>query len=169
LRLKPGQRSCRRRRHSTVGTELVDRHRSKSVDLFRQGRINFILNSALDSAAAEHFQLHVPSACAMALRVDDARGAMQRARVLLCPDWQERIGEGERRIPALRGPDGTLIYPVQPSASGRTINDDDVRLFADPSTETLLTDIDYVAEALPVGRMDNFVLFHRALMGFMPG
>jgi 4-hydroxyphenylpyruvate dioxygenase len=22
---------------------------------------------------------------------------------------------------------------------------------------------------LPVGRMDNFVLFHRALMGFMPG
>jgi 4-hydroxyphenylpyruvate dioxygenase len=139
-----------------VGTELVGRHRSKSVDLFRQGRINFILNSALDSAAAEHFQLHVPSACAMALRVDDARGAMQRARVLLCPDWQERIGEGERRIPALRGPDGTL-------------NDDDVRLFADPSTETLLTDIDYVAEALPVGRMDNFVLFHRALMGFMPG
>ena len=108
------------------------------MDLFRQGRINFILNSALDSAAAEHFQLHVPSACAMALRVDDARGAMQRARVLLCPDWQERIGEGERRIPALRGPDGTLIYLVQPSASGRTIYDDDFRLFAAPSTEMLL-------------------------------
>jgi 4-hydroxyphenylpyruvate dioxygenase len=32
----------------------------------------------------------------------------------------------------------------------------------------LLTVIDHVAEALPVGRMDNFVLFHRAVMAFMP-
>jgi 4-hydroxyphenylpyruvate dioxygenase len=152
----------------SLGLNYVGRHRSKSVDLFRQGRINFILNSELDSAAAEHFQLHGPSVCAMALRVDDAGGAMERAHALLCPDWQERIGTGERRIPALRGPDGTLIYLVQPSESGRTIYDDDFRLFADPSTEMLLTDIDHVAEALPVGRMDNFVLFHRAVMGFTP-
>ncbi len=73
-----------------LGFHYAGRHRSKSVDLFRQGRINLVLNSEQDSAAAEHFQLHGPSVCAMALRVDDAERAVARARALLCPEWQER-------------------------------------------------------------------------------
>jgi 4-hydroxyphenylpyruvate dioxygenase len=150
------------------GLHYVGRHRSKSVDLFRSGRVHFILNSELDSAASEHFQLHGPSVCAMALRVDDAQRAVERARVLLCPEWQERIGEGERRIPAVRAPDGTLIYLVEPHPSGRSIYDDDFRMFPDASTEPMLTDVDHVALALPVGRMDNFVLFYRAVFGFVP-
>jgi 4-hydroxyphenylpyruvate dioxygenase len=32
----------------------------------------------------------------------------------------------------------------------------------------LLTAVDHVAQALPMGRMDNFVLFYRALFGFTP-
>jgi 4-hydroxyphenylpyruvate dioxygenase len=151
-----------------LGLHYAGRHRSKSVDLFRQGRVNFVLNSELDSAAAEHFHLHGPSVCAMALRVDDATRALERARALLSPDWQERIGEGERRIPALRAPDGTLIYLVQPDSSGRSIYDDDFRMFPDQPSAGKLTDIDHVAHALPVGRMDNFVLFYRAVLGFGP-
>src|SRR5579859_2369034 len=73
-----------------LGLHYVGRHRSKAVDLFRQGRVNFVLNSELDSAASEHFQLHGTSVCAMALRVDDAQQALARARALLCPEWQER-------------------------------------------------------------------------------
>jgi 4-hydroxyphenylpyruvate dioxygenase len=151
-----------------LGLQYVGRHRSKSVDLFRQGRVNVVLNSELDSAAAEHFQLHGPSVCAMALRVDDASRALERARALLCPEWHERIGEGERRIPALRAPDGTLLYLVEPEPSGRSIYDDDFRMFDDRSAEAMVTDIDHVVQALPVGRMDNFVLFYRAVLGFMP-
>ncbi|HLY91192.1 MAG TPA: TIM barrel protein [Acetobacteraceae bacterium] len=151
-----------------LGLHYVGRHRSKAVDLFRQGRVNFVLNSELDSAASEHFQLHGTSVCAMALRVDDAQQALARARALLCPEWQERVGEGERRIPALRAPDGTLIYLVQPHPSGRSIFEDDFKLFADASDEATLTGIDHVAQALPVGRMDNFVLFYRAVLGFGP-
>ena len=151
-----------------LGLHYVGRHRSKAVDLFRQGRVNFVLNSELDSAASEHFQLHGTSVCAMALRVDDTQQALARARALLCPEWQERVGQGERRIPALRAPDGTLIYLVQPHPSGRSIFEDDFKLFADASDEASLTGVDHVAQALPVGRMDNFVLFYRAVLGFVP-
>ena len=151
-----------------LGFHYAGRHRSKSVDLYRQGRVNFVLNSEQDSAAAEHFQLHGPSVCAMALIVDDAARAVERARVLLCPEWQERIGEGERRIPAVRAPDGTLIYLIQPDPSGRSIYQDDFRLFSDQTPPSVLTRIDHVAQALPVGRMDNFVLFYRAVFGFIP-
>jgi 4-hydroxyphenylpyruvate dioxygenase len=152
-----------------LGFRHVGHHRSKSVDLYRQGRINFVLNTEQDGAAAEHFQLHGPSACAMALRVNDAAGALTRAHALFCPEWQERVGPGERRIPALRGPDGTLIFLITPDADGRTIYDDDFHLFPDTSpNEGSLTGIDHVAQAVPFGRMDAFVLFWRAVFGLEP-
>jgi 4-hydroxyphenylpyruvate dioxygenase len=151
-----------------LGFHYAGRHRSKSVDLFRQGRINMILNSEQDSAAAEHFQFHGPSVCAMAFRVDDAKQAVQRAEALLCPPWQEPIGPGERQIPAVRAPDGTLLYLVEPAADGSTIYDADFQLFEDTAPEALLTTVDHVAQALPMGRMDHFVLFYRALFGFIP-
>jgi len=151
-----------------LGFHYAGRHRSKSVDLFRQGRANLVLNSEQDSAAYEHFQLHGPSVCAMALRVDDAARAVARAQALLSPKWQERVGEGERRIPALRAPDGSLIYLVQPDASGRSIYEDDFRLFPEAPPPTAVDGIDHVAQALPAGRMDNFVLFYRAVFGFVP-
>ena len=152
-----------------LGFHRAGRHRSKDVDLYRQGRINLVLNKEPDSAASEHFQLHGPSVCAMALRVDDAGRAIDRAKALLVPEWRERVGEGERRIPSVRAPDGTLIYLVQPDPSGRSIYEDDFDLSEPPAGETPVLDcIDHVVQALPYGRMDSFVLFYRALFGFLP-
>ena len=151
-----------------LGFRHAGHHRSKAVDLFRQGRANLILNAEQDSAAAEHFQLHGPSVCAMALRVDDVARAVARAAALLAPEWHERVGPGERRIPALRAPDGTLIYLVGPDEAGRSIYDDDFTPFATAAPDGGATCIDHVAQALPHGRMDGFVLFYRAMFGLQP-
>jgi 4-hydroxyphenylpyruvate dioxygenase len=151
-----------------LGFHYVGRHRSKSVDLFRQGHINLVINSEQDSAASEYFEMHGPSVCAIALRVDDAARAVRRAETLLCPEWHERVGADERRIPAVRAPDGTLVYLVQPEPSGRSIYQDDFRLFPEKAPLPLLDTVDHIAQALPVGRMDNFVLFYRAVFGFIP-
>jgi len=70
-------------RLESLGFAHAGRHRSKAVDLYRQGGVNLILNAEQDSAAAEHFQLHGPSVCAIGLKVDDARRAVARARTLL--------------------------------------------------------------------------------------
>ncbi len=153
---------------ASLGFRHAGRHRSKDVDLYRQGRINFVLNAEQDSAAAEHFQLHGPSVCAMALRVDDAARTLQRARALLCPEWHERVGEGERRIPAVRAPDGTLVYLVQPETGDRSIWEDDFALLPGRGDPAGLVDIDHVVQALPMGRMATFVLFWRALFGLVP-
>jgi 4-hydroxyphenylpyruvate dioxygenase len=152
----------------TLGFHHAGRHRSKSVDLYRQGGINLVLNAEQDSAAAEHFQLHGPSVCAMALRVDDAARTLDRARILLSPEWQESVGRGERRIPAVRAPDGTLVYLVQPETGGHSIWDDDFELLPTGSGSAKLTEIDHVALALPAGRMATYVLFWRGLFGLVP-
>jgi 4-hydroxyphenylpyruvate dioxygenase len=151
-----------------IGFHYAGRHRSKSVDLFRQGGVNLVLNTEQDSAASEHFEFHGPSVCAIALRVDDAPAAVARAEALLCPGWQEPVGPGERRIPAVRAPDGTLVYFVQPDPAGHTIYEDDFRLFPDAAPPPLVSHIDHVAQAVPAGRMDSFVLFYRAVFGFQP-
>jgi 4-hydroxyphenylpyruvate dioxygenase len=159
----------------TLGFRHAGRHRSKAVDLYRQGGVNLVLNAEPDSAASEHFELHGPSICAMALRVDDSTRALARAEALLCSVWRERTGEGERRIPAVRAPDGTLVYLVEaPAPGGRTIWEDDFHLL--PGAEDAATDagaphldgVDHVAQALAPGQMDGFVLFWRAVFGLQP-
>ncbi len=152
----------------TLGFHHAGRHRSKAVNLYRNGGVNLVLNAEQDSAASEHFHLHGPSVCAMAIRVDDAVRTQARARALLCPDWQEPIGAGERSIPAVRAPDGTLIYLVQPEPDGRSFWDDDFELIAAPAEAAALLGIDHVVLALPAGRMASHVLFWRALFGLLP-
>ena len=149
-----------------LGFVLAGRHRTKDVELHRQGGVNFVLNSEQDSAASEHFQLHGPSVCAMALRVDDPARALDRARALLIPDWRERVGEGEARIPAVRGPDGTLAYLVGRDAGDYWSADFD--LAPNQGEGAGLERIDHIALALPAWQMDTYVLFWRALFGLAP-
>ena len=151
-----------------LGFRLAGQHRSKAVTLFRQGRLNVVLNSEPDSAAAEHFQLHGPSVCAIALRVDDAAQVVARARGLLIPDWNEAIGEGERRIPAVRGPSGLLIYLTDEAASEPGFWAEDFHLLPADGAPGALDGVDHLAVALAPGQMDSFLLFWRSLFGLEP-
>ena len=157
----------------SLGFRHAGHHKSKAVELYRQGRTNLVLNSEPDSAASEHFQMHGPSVCAMALRVDDPQRAIDRAAALHYSTYRERIGEGERPIPAVRAPDGTLVYLVPSDASPHSFWEDDFNLLPDAGPDAGngkdgVDRIDHVALALPQGRMDSFVLFYRALFGFEP-
>ena len=149
-----------------LGFRRAGLHRSKQVELWRRGEANVVLNAEPDSMAAEHFHLHGPSVCALGLAVDDAGRAMARAEALLAPRWRERLGPGERPIPAMRAPDGTLVYLLAPDPSGRSNWEDDFHLAPQPGEPEIR--FDHVAVALPDGRMETFILFWRALFGLMP-
>jgi len=157
-----------------LGFAHAGRHRSKAVDLYRQGQVNVILNMEQDSAASEHFQLHGPSVCAIGLKVDDAGRAMERARALHCHEWRGPVGPSERAIPALRAPDGTLFYLIDDRNADRSIYESDfvlhpsVDAYTD-SDATGLTSIDHIAQALPAHRLDSFVLFYRTIFGMGGG
>ncbi len=154
---------------SGLGFRHAGRHRSKAVDLWRQGPAeggaNLILNAEPDSAAAAHFELHGPSVCAMALRVDDPARALSRAESLLCSAWRERVGEGERPLPGVRAPDGSLILLVTGPADWRHDFHMDPAAMAEDGS---LRSVDHVAEALAPGQLDGAILFHRAVFGLEP-
>ncbi|WP_432261024.1 bifunctional sugar phosphate isomerase/epimerase/4-hydroxyphenylpyruvate dioxygenase family protein [Cupriavidus sp. TMH.W2] len=158
-------------RLESLGFAHAGRHRSKAVDLYRQGGINLILNAEQDSAAAEHFQLHGPSVCAIGLKVDDARRAMARASALLCKEWRQPLGPDERVIPALRSPDGMLFHLIDDRDADRSIYESDFTLDAPADAVhhgAGLCAIDHLAQALPANRLDSFVLFYRSVFGMEP-
>jgi 4-hydroxyphenylpyruvate dioxygenase len=150
-----------------LGFRHAGHHRSKDVDLYRQGSINLVLNREPDSAASEHFQWHGPSVCAMALRVDDVAAALVRAEAMQCPEWRGPVGEGERRIPAVRAPDGMLIHLVEHDTS---FWEDDFAITTDTveAPDAGLTSVDHIAEALPANALHGAVLFWRAVFGLEP-
>jgi 4-hydroxyphenylpyruvate dioxygenase len=149
----------------TLGFACAGLHRSKAVELQRQGAVNLVLNSEPDSAAAERFEMFGPAVCAMALRVDEPDRALARARALLSPAWQEPVGEGEQRIPAIRAPDGTLIYLVR---TGTDIWADDFALRPGAGGPPPFSGIDHVVQALAPTHLDGFVLFYRSVFGLQP-
>jgi len=154
---------------ATLGFRRAGRHRSKEVEWWRNGGANLVLNAEPDSAAAERFEQLGPCVCAMALSVDDPARVVARAEALAIPVWNERIGEGERRIPAVRAPDGTLIYLVEQASAGiRPIWEDDFVAEPGGDEQASLAGIDHVAQALAPGLLDSFVLFYRALFGLEP-
>ena len=155
-------------RLGTLGFQHAGRHRSKAVDLYRQGDINLVLNREEDSAASEHFQLHGVSVCALALRVDDVAGTLARAEALFCPEWRGgEVAAGERHIPAVRAPDGLLLHLIDVDQAARSIWEDDFELLPVPLAEDApkLSSIDHIAEALPANALHGAILFWRAVFG----
>ena len=93
-----------------LGFRRTHRHRSKDVELHAQGDIRLVLNLE-DEGFAHSFQLlHGLSVAAIALRVDDAKAAVDRAESLLGKHFRGPIGEGELELPAVRGVGGSLLY-----------------------------------------------------------
>ncbi len=151
-----------------LGFRRAGMHRSKDVELWRNGGANLVFNAEPDSAASERFEQLGPCVCAMAIRVDDPARLVARAERLSYAVWRERVGAGERHIPAIRAPDGTLVYLVEDlPKGGRRFWEDDFHLEAHGQGGELLG-VDHAAQAMTPDMMDSFVLFYRALLGLLP-
>jgi 4-hydroxyphenylpyruvate dioxygenase len=152
-----------------LGFDRVGRHRSKAVSLYRQGEANLVLNAEPNSFAHSYFLMHGPSICAIALKAEDERAALSRAEALGCSRFDGRVGPNERSIPAVRSLDGGLLYFIadRPGA-GDPLETDFLFDGAHAAVPAVATAIDHVAQALPAGQFDSWVLFYRAVLGLAP-
>ena len=108
-----------------MGFTRIARHRSKDVDLWRQGEINLIANYEPKSPAAYFAAEHGPSACGMAFRVKNARHAYEEAIARGAEPVETRTGPMELRLPAIRGIGGAMIYLVDRYGDSLSIYDID--------------------------------------------
>jgi len=153
----------------TMGFTKVAQHRSKNVTLYRQGNINFIINSEPNSAAAFFAAEHGPSACGMAFRVRDAHQAYARALELGAQPVEIPTGPMELRLPAIKGIGGAPLYLIDRFAEGESIYDIDFRFIdgvdRNPKGAGLKL-IDHLTHNVYRGRMTHWAAFYERLFNF---
>jgi 4-hydroxyphenylpyruvate dioxygenase len=151
-----------------MGFQLTGRHRSKSVTLYQRGAASIVLNAETDSFASAFFEQHGLSLCASAFRVDDAKGAFERATAYGYAPFSGRVGLNERVVPSVRAPDGSLEYFVDEAPGEPTLYEADFELSgaARPGGAGLLDGIDHVCLSVPADALDTWILFFKTALGF---
>ncbi|RJF92026.1 4-hydroxyphenylpyruvate dioxygenase [Noviherbaspirillum saxi] len=153
----------------TMGFTKVARHRSKNVVLYRQGGINFIINSEPHSIASYFAAEHGPSACGMAFRVKDAHKAYARALELGAQPVDIPTGPMELRLPAIKGIGGAPLYLIDRFEEGKSIYDIDFEFIEgvdrNPQGAGLKL-IDHLTHNVYRGRMSYWAAFYERLFNF---
>jgi len=148
------------------GFVRTGKHRSKRVSLFQHGQINLILNAEPNSFADTFYVEHGLSVCATALRVDRADLAMRRAVQLRYQPFSGSVGPNERVIPAIKTPDGSLLYFVEEGENASTIYESDfIPEDTATSADCSLLGIDHICVAIPPRLIDSWTFFCKAALG----
>ena len=115
-----------------MGFRPIARHRSREVELYRQGTMNIIVNAQAADVPRTVQPTERPIISAFAVRVRDADAAFRRALELGAWEIPVRARAMELNIPAIHGVGESLIY------------------FVDRHDEFSIYDIDF--RAIPDGR-----------------
>ncbi len=153
-----------------MGFTRIACHRSKNVDLWRQGEINLIANYELRSPAAYFTAEHGPSACGMGFRVRDAAKAYALAIERGAEPVEVRTGPMELRLPAIRGIGGSIIYLIDRyGTDGLSIYDIDFVYEAGVDRYPVgagMKIIDHLTHNLYGGRMAHWAAFYERIFNF---
>ncbi|MEE4108953.1 MAG: 4-hydroxyphenylpyruvate dioxygenase [Halieaceae bacterium] len=152
-----------------MGFSLVARHKTKDVDLWRQGDINFIANYEPRSPAQYYAAEHGPSACGMAFRVRDAAKAYRLAIDNGAQPVDVPCGPMELKMPAIRGIGGAILYLIDRYEDGTSIYDIDFVYEASVERHPEgcgFRLIDHLTHNVYRGRMDYWAGYYERLFNF---
>lgn len=153
----------------TMGFTRIARHRSKDVELWRQGEINFITNYEPHSPAWFFSREHGPSACGMAFRVRDAAQAYAELLRRSAEPVQVETGPMELRLPAIRGIGNAIIYLIDRYGDTPSIYDIDFRYLDGVDRHPVgagLDRIDHLTHNVYGGRMAYWADYYEKLFNF---
>jgi 4-hydroxyphenylpyruvate dioxygenase len=153
----------------TMGFSRIARHRSKDVEIWRQGEINLITNYEPHSPAWFFSREHGPSACGMGFRVKDAHRAYAELLRRSAEPVALEAGPMELRLPAIRGIGGAIIYLIDRYGDALSIYDIDFQYLegADRHPQGAgLRRIDHLTHNVYGGRMAYWADYYEQLFNF---
>jgi len=153
----------------SLGFTKVATHRSKDVDLYRQGEINFIVNREPASVAWYFAAEHGPSVCGLAFRVKDSHLAYERALERGAQPVDLPAGPMELKLPAIKGIGGAPLYLIDRYEEGRSIYDIDFEFIEGVDRHPIghgLKLVDHLTHNVYRGRMSYWAGFYERLFNF---
>ncbi len=156
----------------TMGFTRIARHRSKDVELWRQGGINLITNYEPHSAAWYFSREHGASACGMGFRVKNARKAYDHLLKQGGEPVEAKTGPMELHIPGIRGIGNSIIYLIDRYDTGAgelSIYDIDFEYLPGMDRHPVgagFKVIDHLTHNVYGGRMKYWADFYETLFNF---
>ena len=152
---------------SQMGYVEVARHRSKSISVWRQGDINYLVNNEPGSHGQRFVDEHGPCAPSMAWRVVDAQHAFDHA---VARGAEPYLADDKAiDVPAIVGIGGSLLYFVDQYGDDGSVYDREFEWIGDrdPKPEGIgFYYLDHLTHNVYRGNMDTWWHFYRDLFGF---
>ncbi len=150
-----------------MGYVEVARHKTKDISLYRQGRVNYVLNREPNTHASRFVEDHGPCAPSMAWRVVDAKHALKCA-----VDYgaEEYTGTDKTLdVPAVIGIGGSLLYFVEEYDEGRSPYDRDFDWVGARDPQPVGAGfyyLDHLTHNVMRGNMDTWYKFYATAFNF---
>lgn len=150
-----------------MGYQKVASHKTKAVDLYRQGDITYIVNAEPDSFASRFVSKHGPCAPSMGWRVVDADQAFRRAVEKGATPYEG--SDKTLNVPAIVGIGGSLIYFVDTYGAKGSTYDADFDWVGEPNPKPEGVGfyyLDHLTHNVKRGNMDTWFGFYRDIFNF---
>jgi 4-hydroxyphenylpyruvate dioxygenase len=154
----------------TMGFRPIAHHRSREVELYRQGAMNVIVNAQAADVPRTVQPVERPIISAIAIRVRDAETAFRRALDLGAWPIPARARAMELNIPAIHGVGESLIYFVD-RYNDFSIYDIDFRAIptVDPHPPAIAgMNFFGIVQYIGPDRTADWVEFYAQIFGFAP-
>ena len=150
-----------------MGYVEVATHKTKAISVWRQGDINYLVNSEPKSHAMNFADVHGPCASSMAWRVVDAELAFNHAVKLGAEPY---LGDDKALdVPAIVGIGGSLLYFIDTYGDTGSAYDAEFNWLGerDPKPQGIgFYYLDHLTHNVYRGNMDTWWHFYRDLFGF---
>ncbi|MBL1421864.1 MAG: sugar phosphate isomerase/epimerase and 4-hydroxyphenylpyruvate domain-containing protein [Alphaproteobacteria bacterium] len=150
---------------STMGFEKSGNHISKEVALWRQGKINIVINTEREGFAQSSYIYHGTNICDIGMRVSDAQATVERAKTLGASLFEQPVGPGELKIPAIRGVGGGIIHFIDDKSGLEKVWEIEFKQPKNtkPPIGAGLRTIDHIAETMNYEEMLTWLLFYASI------
>ena len=148
-----------------LGFRRAGRHIAKEVELWRQGDINIVVNTEREGFAHSSYLVHGTTVCDLGLKVENAAATVERARTLGAVLFDQPVGPGELKIPAIRGVGGGVMHFIDGDSELARVWDIEFDPLDDPEAagEAGLRAVDHIAQTMNYEEMLTWILFYTSI------
>lgn len=148
-----------------MGFKKIKTHKSGQVILYKQGNIEFFVNTSTDSQAFDHAKIHGTGACAMGFKVANAQKSFQHAIKNGASEFHDK-SSNKHNLLAINAIGGSVIYFVDDTAQAFGDNWDLETDVQENTKDSGLVLIDHLTHNVHRGNMDLWAKFYEDIFNF---
>ena len=148
---------------ASMGFGHAGKHIAKDVDLYRNGGVNIVVNTEREGFAHSAYLMHGTCVCDIGLKVEDAQATVERARALGAEPFEQPVGPGELKIPAIRGVGGGLMHFIDEKTELSKVWETEFTPVPATAPDMGITHIDHIGQTMNYEELLTWLLFYTTL------